>query len=254
MSFPNIPNVTPNIDLSREQVINLLLASIAFEELGLSHIINAEAEKIQFILGTIPDQTPPVSPPTIADIIDINNSVDQTLKTIIKKEMLLQFKLENVINIPSTTSTTTTVTTTSTTSTTTTTTTEPIDAGSAWAVGTNFGEGNAQYTTLVDTETEKTVVLGLGNDNIPVGTVDILRSGNNLAITYTTETPYIMNQVHLYVNDVAPTNSAPGSFPYQYTTDDPDNYFMTYTFNVDASTLTGDTIYIAAHAHILQQQ
>ncbi|MDR5658559.1 hypothetical protein RH915_03550 [Serpentinicella sp. ANB-PHB4] len=49
MSFPNIPDVTPEIDIDREDVINLLLASIAFEELGLAHIFNAEAEKIQYI-------------------------------------------------------------------------------------------------------------------------------------------------------------------------------------------------------------
>lgn len=46
MSFPNIPdNISPAIDLPTDQIINLLLASIAFEELGLAHIINAAAEK-----------------------------------------------------------------------------------------------------------------------------------------------------------------------------------------------------------------
>lgn len=45
MSQPNLPNITPNITLSRSSVINLLLASIAMEELGLAHIINAEGEK-----------------------------------------------------------------------------------------------------------------------------------------------------------------------------------------------------------------
>ena len=54
MSFPKIPDVNPKINFRQEDAINLLLASIAFEELGLAHIINAEAEKIQFILGTHP--------------------------------------------------------------------------------------------------------------------------------------------------------------------------------------------------------
>ena len=56
MSFPNIPDVDASVDISTEDSVNLLLASIAFEELGLAHIINAEAEKIQFVLGTLEDQ------------------------------------------------------------------------------------------------------------------------------------------------------------------------------------------------------
>jgi hypothetical protein len=57
MSFPNIPNVTPSICVSRDDALNLLLSSIAFEELGLSHIINAAGEKIQYALGLIPGLT-----------------------------------------------------------------------------------------------------------------------------------------------------------------------------------------------------
>ncbi|MED0970837.1 hypothetical protein [Bacillus paramycoides] len=40
MSQANIPNITPTITLTREDAINLLLSSIALEELGLAHIIN----------------------------------------------------------------------------------------------------------------------------------------------------------------------------------------------------------------------
>ncbi|HPB48116.1 MAG TPA: hypothetical protein PLX16_05830, partial [Exilispira sp.] len=73
MSFPTIPDITPTININRSDVINLLLASIAFEELGLAHIINAEAEKIQYILGTLSEQTP-TEPPTQDDLIKINKS------------------------------------------------------------------------------------------------------------------------------------------------------------------------------------
>ena len=122
MSFPNIPDVNPIINFRQEDAVNLLLASIAFEELGLAHLINAEAEKIQFVLGTLPGRTP-TTPPTIDDLLTINRSVEQILRDVIKKEMLLQFKLEDVISISTTTSTSTTTTTTTTTSTTTSTTT-----------------------------------------------------------------------------------------------------------------------------------
>jgi hypothetical protein len=97
MSFPNIPNVTPTIDIDREDVINLLLASIAFEELGLAHIINAEAEKVQAVLGTLPGTN--VAATNIDELLEINDSVNRTLKTALKTQMLLQFKLEDVLDI-----------------------------------------------------------------------------------------------------------------------------------------------------------
>lgn len=117
MSFPNIPPVSPAIDIDIEDVISLLLASIAFEELGLAHIINAEAEKIQFVLGTLtPSRVSPPLTATIEDLIKIDQVVESVLKTVIKQEMLLQFKLEEVLSI-STSSTTTSTTTTTTTTT-----------------------------------------------------------------------------------------------------------------------------------------
>jgi hypothetical protein len=95
MSFPNIPPVTADITIERGDAINLLLASIAFEELGLAHIINAEAEKIQYVLGTLNGGL--ATPATLPQVLEINESVNNTLKTVIKKEMLLQFKLENIL-------------------------------------------------------------------------------------------------------------------------------------------------------------
>lgn len=104
MSFPNIPNVTPSISITTEQTINLLLASIAFEELGLAHILNAEAEKLQFVLGTLTPTTTTLTPATVSlsDLLAVNTSVQRTLRNVIKKEMLLQFKFENVLDLIST--------------------------------------------------------------------------------------------------------------------------------------------------------
>jgi hypothetical protein len=76
MSFPNIPNITPSITINREEVINLILSSIALEEIGLSHIINAEGEKIQFALGTLTGVT---SPASLSDILTVNKDVRDTL-------------------------------------------------------------------------------------------------------------------------------------------------------------------------------
>lgn len=98
MSFPNIPNITPTISLSRTDAINILLASIALEELSLAHIVNAEAEKIQAVVGTLPNSS--IVSPNLSDLLTINESVSKTLKTAVKKEMLLEFKLEEVLKIP----------------------------------------------------------------------------------------------------------------------------------------------------------
>jgi len=243
MSFPNIPDISPEIKIDNQQAVNLILASIALEEISLSHIINAEAEKIQYVLGTLEGAANAEKPPTIEDLLAINHSVDKTLKTIIMKQMLLEYKLEETISYSKTTTSTTSTTTTTTGS-------QPVNKGSAWSVGTDFGTGNAQYTTLEAGEEIKTVALGLGKNHIPIGTVHIERSGNNLTVTISTFTPYTMDKVHLYVGDTAPTKSNPGGFPYKYTVTDPNNYFDSHTFNIDISDLKGDTIYIAAHAHI----
>lgn len=100
MSFPNIPNITPTISITTSEAIRLLLSSIATEELALAHIINAEAEKIQFVLGTLHTGTK-LSPSvvSITNLLDIDNSVQRTLQDVIKKEMLLQFKFENILDL-----------------------------------------------------------------------------------------------------------------------------------------------------------
>lgn len=51
--MPSIPSLTPNVNLNRDDALNVILASIGIEELSLAHLVNAEAEKIQFVLGTL---------------------------------------------------------------------------------------------------------------------------------------------------------------------------------------------------------
>lgn len=49
MSLPTFPSGS----ISKEDAVNYILTSIAMEELALSHILNAEGEKIQYIIGTL---------------------------------------------------------------------------------------------------------------------------------------------------------------------------------------------------------
>ncbi|WP_176526224.1 hypothetical protein [Bacillus cereus] len=53
------------------------MASIALEELGLAHIINAEAEKIQYALGTLSGLSPVT---TLDEIVAVNELVNQTIQ------------------------------------------------------------------------------------------------------------------------------------------------------------------------------
>ena len=99
MSQASFPNITPAISLTIGQTINVLLGSIAVEELALAHLMNVEAEKVQFVLGTL--TTAVVAPTIVAitDILAINASVRSTMRDIIKKEMLLEFKFENILDL-----------------------------------------------------------------------------------------------------------------------------------------------------------
>lgn len=101
MSLPKIPDMNPEINIKREDAINMLITSVAMEELALSHIINAEGEKIQYILGTLENTTPP-EVVTVCDVLKINESVIKTLKNAIRLEMMLEAKLEDVLSADST--------------------------------------------------------------------------------------------------------------------------------------------------------
>ncbi|WP_406621748.1 BclA C-terminal domain-containing protein [Bacillus atrophaeus] len=98
MSQPNFPNITPVVTLSRDDTINLLLSSVAMEELGMAHILNAEGKKIQYTLGTLPGLTGP--PSTLDDVLNMSASVRDTLDSLMKQELLLGSKLDSIANIP----------------------------------------------------------------------------------------------------------------------------------------------------------
>lgn len=85
MSAPVIQ--TPKEPVTREQAITDIIESIALEETGLAHIINAEGEKIQKGKELACN---------VDELVILNASVKDTLTNIIKIQMLLQFKLEEI--------------------------------------------------------------------------------------------------------------------------------------------------------------
>ena len=90
MSLPSFPNIDPPI--KREDAVNQILSSIAMEELGMSHILNAEGEKLQYILGTLPGLSGPAA--TVKDVLNANGSVKDLLETATQNQLLLKSKMQ----------------------------------------------------------------------------------------------------------------------------------------------------------------
>lgn len=92
MSMPSFP---PNgADMTREEALTMIIASIAMEELALSHILNAEGEKLQYILGTLPGSKPCATP---QDVLAVNKSVTDLVEAVTQNQMLLKNKLAQVL-------------------------------------------------------------------------------------------------------------------------------------------------------------
>ena len=92
MSMPAFVDFVPPI--SREDAINQIIATIALEELGLSHVINAEGEKIQYVLGTlvVPDRGLSGGI-TIANLVDLDTTVASVLQATAANMAVLADKL-----------------------------------------------------------------------------------------------------------------------------------------------------------------
>lgn len=100
MSMPNIPDINPKVNIDIKDTVSMLLSSIALEEMGLSHIINAEAEKVQYVVGTLHEnQYNPCKQTSTNDLIRVNKSIDRTLRGVLKNQMLLQMKLEDTMDL-----------------------------------------------------------------------------------------------------------------------------------------------------------
>lgn len=86
MSMPTIPDSFA--DITQEQTCNMMMAAIAMVELALSHIINAEAEKLQYVLGTLPDK--PCQCTTTEDVLQVNRSISEVLEKVMNNMLLVK--------------------------------------------------------------------------------------------------------------------------------------------------------------------
>ncbi|MCI8328794.1 MAG: collagen-like protein [Oscillibacter sp.] len=95
MSLPTFPQIDP--PLTREGSLNEIIASIAAEELSLSHILNAEGEKLQYVLGTLPGLEEAAA---LEEVMQVNRSVQSTLSNVMEQQMLLTSKLMSAMRAP----------------------------------------------------------------------------------------------------------------------------------------------------------
>lgn len=105
MPLLNIPNISAEIKIKKEKVLNLLLASIAFEQFGLSSIINAEVKNLQYILNNF-ENNQLKEIPTVEDLIQINRATRKIFRNVINNHILLQFKLDDILDVAITKATT----------------------------------------------------------------------------------------------------------------------------------------------------
>lgn len=91
--------------IKKEEAITDVIESIALMEAALSHILNAEGEKIQAVVGTLhhcPQNSDKHCPPSCLiakdpeELLKINKSVESVINAITSLELILQKKLSLV--------------------------------------------------------------------------------------------------------------------------------------------------------------
>ena len=97
MSLPKFP-IDPST-ITRDDAINMILTSIAMEEIGLSHVINAEGEKLQYLLGTLEGVSGPTGV-TVDQILQANDSVMALLEQTASNQQALSDKMQAALNSP----------------------------------------------------------------------------------------------------------------------------------------------------------
>lgn len=88
MSMPKI--VTPENPICPQQAVTDLIESIALEETALSHILNAEGEKLQRVIG--------MQEVDFCRLMEVNDSVASMVGAVSGLENILKDKLEFITN------------------------------------------------------------------------------------------------------------------------------------------------------------
>jgi len=88
MSMPKFPNKDKLP--TREQSLNAIIASIAMEEVALSHVLTAESEKIKYVIENA--KAKDYDPTSINDLLAVNKSAGDLIKTVKELQLILKDK------------------------------------------------------------------------------------------------------------------------------------------------------------------
>ena len=82
--------------MTREQALSMIIASIAMEESALSRVINAEGDKLRYILDRCRETCG--CPGTRKEILEVNCSVTKLLDLVSQNQMILRSKMALALN------------------------------------------------------------------------------------------------------------------------------------------------------------
>lgn len=93
LDISKVETLLSKINIDRKKIIDIALASIALEQDGLSRIVKAEGDKLKQIMSKKNSSLNP------EEFLAINESIQKTLREVSKKEMLLDHRIQNIIDL-----------------------------------------------------------------------------------------------------------------------------------------------------------
>ena len=93
----SIPKFQDSASIPPRAAIAQVVSSIAMQELALSHILNAEGEKLQYVLGTLGSGSL-VHSPTLPQLSETSGSVKSAISAVNMSQMFLMGELSEALS------------------------------------------------------------------------------------------------------------------------------------------------------------
>ncbi|MFI2855970.1 hypothetical protein ACH6EH_02395 [Paenibacillus sp. JSM ZJ436] len=97
-SLSNAPDSAANVSITIHEAEALCLTAIALTELSLAHVMHSEAKKTQRLLAAYPQHEKVQSRELCRLLLNDTASLDM-MQSIIKQEMLLQSRVESIVEL-----------------------------------------------------------------------------------------------------------------------------------------------------------